>query len=228
MNTVELLVQKGELEKVFESLLQTNSNRTLRNQALNLQSEWHENERSMRLGMLTHSDYTITANRIRVALVDLCGRTNMSSSSSSAEDYSSKITVLQQLKKRVRFGFSQTLKSTLSRLLDDFLNYESTRRRNELFDIGEVEIEILNERYDAFIEAHNREIRTKHKVKVAALKRQLNELEQHLTVEAIQTVIDNLIALDLDFAKWKDAATSLNSSNMENFAHQLAEVIDGL
>ncbi len=228
MNTIELLVQKGKLDKVFERLLQTTSHRTLRNQVLNLQSEWNENERSMRLGILTHSEYTTTSNRIRVALVDLCGRTNLSSSSASSDDYSHKITALQQLKKKVRFGFSQELKGTLSGLLDDFLTYESTRRRNELFDIGEVEIEILNERYDDFLEAHERALRTKHAMKVAALKRQLNELEQNLTVDATLAIIDNLIALDVEYAEWKDAAASLNSSNVENFAYQLAEVIDAL
>ena len=132
------------------------------------------------------------------------------------------------MKKKVRFGFSQELKNNLSGLLNDFLTYESTRRRNELFDIGEIEIEILNERYDSFLETHERELRTKQEVKVATLKRQLNELEQNLTVKATQTIIDNLIAFDLEYAEWKEAATSLNDSNVENFAYQLAEVIDAL
>lgn len=228
MNTIELLVQKGKLDKVFERLLQNENNRALRNQVLNLQSEWNENERSQRLGILTHSDYTTTSNRIRVAVIDLYSRTNMSSSSNPTNGLSRKINALLQLNKKVRFGFSQELKSTLSGLLDDFLTYESKRRRNELFDIAEVEIEILNERYDTFLEAHERELRTKHAVKVAALKRQLNELEQNLTVEATQAIIDNLIALDVEYAEWKDAAASLNPSNVENFAYQLAEVIDGL
>lgn len=228
MNTIELLVQKGKLDKVFERLLQTARTRTLRDQVLNLQSEWNENEKSQRLGILTHRDYVISSNRIRAAVVDLSSHTNRSSSCNSYDNYSSKITALQQLKKKVRFGFSQELKSNLSSLLNDFLTYESTRRRNELFDIREVEIEILNERYDDFLEAHERELRTKKAVKVAALKRQLNELEQNLTVKATQTIIDNLIAFDLEYAEWKEAATSLNDSNVENFAYQLAEVIDAL
>lgn len=228
MNTIKLLIRKGKIDQVFERLLQNVATRTSRNKVLSLQSEWNENEKSRRLGILTHSNYTSTSNRIRMAVVDLCSHTNMSSSYDPTNDYPGKITALLQLKKKVRFGFSQELKSTLSELLDDFLTYESTRRRNELFDVGEVEIEVLNERYEAFLEAHDRELRTKHGLKVAALKRQLYDLEQHLTIEATQTIIDNLIALDVEYIEWKEAAASLNHSNVENFAYQLAEVIDGL
>lgn len=228
MNTIELLIQQGKLEKVFKQLLQNAASRTSRNKVLNLQSEWNENEKSMRLGILTHTDYRTTANRIRVAVVDLCSQTNMSSSSKPSNSCSGKITALQQLKKKVRFGFSQELKSTLSELLNDFINYENTKRRDELFDVEEVVIQGLEERYEDFVEAHERELRTKQDVKIAALKRQLNELEQNLTVEATQAIIDNLIALDIKYADWKDAASSLNSNNMGNFAYQLAEVIDGL
>lgn len=228
MNTIELLLQTGKLDKVFESLQECVVSRTMRNEVLSLQSEWRENEKSWRLGTITNSDYKTTANRIRVAVVDISSRTNMGAPNNSSDDFSGKITTLQQLKKKVRFGFSQELTSTLSVLLDDFLTYESTKRRDELFDVEAVEIEQLNKRYAIFLEAHNRELSTKHAVKVAALKRQLNELEQNLTVEATQAIIDNLIALDVAYVEWKDAASSLNSSNVENFAYQLAEVIDGL
>ena len=93
MNTIELLVQKGKLDQVFERLLQNARSRTLRGQVLNLQSEWNEIEKSQLLGILTYSDYTISLNRIRAAVIDLFNHTNMSSSSKYSEDYSSKITV---------------------------------------------------------------------------------------------------------------------------------------
>lgn len=235
MNTIERLIQQGKIDQAFSLLTSPSSSSTSRRTLISLQSEWNQNEHSRRLGIIDYGQYNKIANRIKMSLIEInsgsqTGKPTTPSSlvNMGPSDFSTKINALQSLQKKVRFGFSLSLKANLNELLEEYLKYESQKRREELFDLNESEIEKLNERYDAFLEAHERELRTKQTIKVGKLKKQLNDLEQDLTISTIRSLIDNLIAFDIKYTHWQDIADSLNENNLENFAFQLAEIIDAL
>jgi len=235
MNTIERLIQQGKIDQAFSLLTSPSSNSRSTRTLINLQSEWNQNEHSRRLGIIDYGQYNKVANRIKMSLIEINSpsqtekaTTPPSLVNTDPSDFSSKINALQSLQKKVRFGFSPSLKAKLAELLEGYLTYESQKRREELFDLSESVIEKLNERYDAFLEAHERELRTKQAIKVGALKKQLNSLEQNLTIPTIRSLIDNLIAFDIKYAHWQDTANNINESTLENFAFQLAEIIDGL
>lgn len=235
MNTIERLIQQGKIDQAFSLLASPSSSSTSRRTLINLQSEWNQNEHSRRLGIIDYGQYNKIANRIKMSLIEINSSAQIGKVLNSPNlvdidlsDFSSKINTLQSLQKKVRFGFSPALKANLNELLDSYLTYESQKRREELFDLNESELEKLNERYEAFLEAHERELRTKQATKIGALKRQLNGLEENLNISTVRSLIDNLIAFDIKYALWQDTAESLNESNLENFAFQLAEIIDRL
>lgn len=233
MNGIQTRISSGEILEAIELMLAECNSESDKNTLYNLMAQHHQNEKSNRLGLLSSQDYNRNRNRLSHSLLEISQDLGLMTSSvtvvtSVNKDYFSKVTVLQDLKKKVRFGFSKELKESLNELLNRFLTYEDQSRRDELFDIDEKLITKLNQDYASFIESHQRELRTKNAVKVAALKKQLNELEENLTVAGCQAIVDNLIALDIKHSSLKQSIRSLNESNIENFAYQLAEIIDNL
>lgn len=229
---IQNLIIQGRAMEVME-MLSKNASSSDENFLLNLQSQWYQNERSNRMGTIDHSTYNRIRNRINHSVLEMAEYSNTTPKSNTSvvqnqTGVSSKINILKSLQPKVRFGFSKELKTNLGSLLDELLSYEASKRRDGLFDVDERIIEGLVVRFNQFVNDHQRELRVKNNVKIADLKQQLLKLEEDLTIAGLKSIVDNLIALDANYSRLKDSLRSVSEINKENFAIQVAEIIDNL
>jgi len=71
IENIRLLISKNNLKKVFEDLLQQTLSQSLHDEVLILKSNFEENERKLRIGIITNQDSTIESNRIKNSLLEI-------------------------------------------------------------------------------------------------------------------------------------------------------------
>lgn len=210
------LISENQIEKAIMCLQIDENDKIL------LISRWNTLQKDSMRGTLYASEYTVQRNQIVKTILDYSKENPIQTKEVD------KITILQELKKKVRFGFTQQLKDDLEYILGKLLDYSDQKKRNELYDVDERMIEKLNHFYDQFIANHQRELRTQEKVKIAGIKKALDNLENDLTKSNLEEIIQALIAMNTKYTYLADSLSKLSDWNLTSFASQVADIVDQL
>ena len=231
MQNITNLIAKGKLDIALAELQKRSAGTPTYEEVMLQTGRFNKLERNNRMGIISFDDFNQGISQVAVAILDLEKKVAVKTVPGippQTIDIAAIIDQLKAIKKKTRFGFSSAFKSSLAQLLDQFLNYEMEKRRNDLYDADEKTKEQLNKQYEAFVARYNREFRTKDKTKRAALKEKLNELEAALTLENLKRLTAMLVAYHTQYAYLAEALECITQAELENFAYQLAEIIDGL
>ena len=231
MQNITNLIAQGKIDAALVELQKRATGTPSYAEVMLQTGRFNKLERNNRLGLLSNDDFNRGINKVASAIINLERKVSIKTVQiipKGAPKVSAIVDQLKSIKKKTRFGFSMAFKSNLSQLLDQFLNYEMEKRRNELYDVDETKMELLKEQYETFVEEYKREYRTKNNVKRAALKEQLNALEVALTLENVKKLTSMLVAYHTKYAYLGEAVEHISESGLENFAYQLAEIIDAL
>ena len=231
MQNITSLIAQGKIDIALAELQKRASGTPTYDEVMLQTGRFNKLERNNRLGILSLDDFNRGINKVATAIINLERKVSVKAVSGIPQTSSGVSDIVDQLKlikKKTRFGFSMDFKSNLGQLLDRFLIYEMEKRGNDLYDADETKIELLQQQYETFVEEYEREYRTKDKVKRAVIKEKLNELEIALTLENVKCLTSMLVAYNTKYAYLSEAIEHISESGLENYAYQLAEIIDAL